>query len=261
MHIYFYKDHRLTETDSLISAAGLAGWKHPAAAVAGAGGKTSIIRRLAGEYIQAGRKVVVTTTTHISDEELPWFLREPSEEKLRQLLEQWKQVWVGIPGKKERLAGVPQAFYSKICSMELPVLIEADGARMLPMKCPGPREPVIPENTTHVLSVYGLDAVGRRLCDVCFRPERAAQILNKKITEPVTAEDIGRLAASEMAGRKGCPDHAVYTVILNKADNRQRRQLAEEIAAEIADRGIGRIAAASLTDGKQEAAETDENID
>ena len=42
------------------------------------------------------------------------------------------------------------------------VLIEADGARRLPLKVPAEHEPVIPEMTTHVLSVYGLDSIGKR---------------------------------------------------------------------------------------------------
>ena len=60
-------------------------------------------------------------------------------------------------------------------------------------------------------------------------PERAAELLDKNITERVTAEDIAFLAASDQAGRKGCPAEAVYTVVLNKADDRKRRECALEI--------------------------------
>ena len=48
--IYIYRDHKLCETDSLLSAAGLAGWKHPVVSAAGAGGKTTLLRHLAREY-------------------------------------------------------------------------------------------------------------------------------------------------------------------------------------------------------------------
>ena len=158
--IYIYRDHKLCETHSLLQAAGLAGWKHPVVSAVGAGGKTTLLRRLAREYADEGRGAVVTTTTHILKEDLPWFLTEPSENALKERLKQWGQAWIGIPGAKGRLGSVPESFFSIIEGMGVPVLIEADGARMLPLKCPGSKEPVIPARTTHVLSVYGLDAVG-----------------------------------------------------------------------------------------------------
>ena len=40
------------------------------------------------------------------------------------------------------------------------MLIEADGAKCLPLKVPAEHEPVILPETTHVLSLYGMDAVG-----------------------------------------------------------------------------------------------------
>lgn len=247
--IYIYRDHKLQKTDSLIEAAGLAGWKHPIVSVAGAGGKTSVLRRLAGEYAKKGCGAAVTTTTHIKEEDLPWFLTEPSEERMKEILARQGQVWIGIPGAEGKLGSVPETFFSRICGMGIPVLIEADGARMLPLKCPGPDEPVIPQRTTHVLSVYGMDALGRRIEDVCFRPERAAQLLDKQITEPVTEEDISRLASSEEAGRKGCPADAAYTVVLNKADDGPRRERTEAICAMLKRRGVGRIIVTSLKGG------------
>lgn len=244
--IYIYRDRKLCETDSLLQAAGLAGWKHPVVSVVGAGGKTSLLRHLAAEYADAGRRAVVTTTTHILKEDLPWFLTEPSEDALRDKLQQWGQAWIGIPAAGERLGSVPESFFSTIYSLGMPVLIEADGARMLPLKCPGAEEPVIPEKTTHVLSVYGLDAVGRPIGESCFRPERAAQLLNKKITEPVAAEDIARLAASAEAGRKGCPEQAVYTVVLNKADDSRRKEMAAYIGAFLEQQDITRVIVTSF---------------
>ena len=244
--IYIYRDHKLFKSDSLIQAAGLAGWKHPVVCAAGAGGKTTLLRHLAGEYADKCRGAVVTTTTHILQENLPWFLMELSEESLKEKLKQWRQAWIGIPAAGGRLGSVPESFFSTIYSLGVPVLIEADGARMLPMKCPGSLEPVIPAETTHVLSVYGLDAVGQRIKTVCFRPERAAQILNKKITEPVAAEDIGRLAASAEAGRKGCPEHAVYTVVLNKADDQRRKEMAARIGDFLVQQGVTRVIVTSF---------------
>ena len=182
--------------------------------------------------------MIVLTTTHMTAEDRPWFLLEPSEEKMRELLAAYGQAWVGTPAPGGKMQGVPCEFLEIIWKMGLPVLIEADGARRLPLKVPGEQEPVILPETTHVLSVYGLDAVGGKIGDVCFRPERAAALLNKNITEQITVEDVAFLAASEQAGRKGCPKGAVYTVILNKADDLRRRGYALEICNMLKEEGI-----------------------
>ena len=239
--IYSFRDGRLCEVSSLRQAAGLTGIPSPVVSAAGAGGKTSAIRRLAQEYIESGQRVIVTTTTHMMVEDRPWFLLEPSAEKMGELLAAYGQAWVGTPAPGGKMQGVPCEFLDKIWKMGLPVLIEADGARKLPLKVPGEQEPVILPETTHVLSVYGLDAVGQRMEDVCFRPDRAAELLDTKITERVTAEDIAFLAASDRAGRKGCPPEAVYTVVLNKADDRKRRECALEICGLLCGKEIGNV--------------------
>ena len=207
------REGRLREVHSLRSAVGLCGIPSPVISAVGAGGKTSSIRCLAQEYVERAQRVIVLTTTHMTAEDRPWFLLEPSEEKMRELLAAYGQAWVGTPAPGGKMQGVPCEFLEIIWKMGLPVLIEADGARRLPLKVPGEQEPVILPETTHVLSVYGLDAVGGKIGDVCFRPERAAALLNKDITEQITVEDVAFLAASEQAGRKGCPKGAVYTVI------------------------------------------------
>ena len=235
------RDGRLREVHSLRSAVGLCGIPSPVISAVGAGGKTSSIRCLAQEYVERGQRVIVLTTTHMTAEDRPWFLLEPSEEKMRELLAAYGQAWVGTPAPGGKMQGVPCEFLEIIWKMGLPVLIEADGARRLPLKVPGEQEPVILPETTHVLSVYGLDAVGQRLEDVCFRPERAAELLDKNITERVTAEDIAFLAASDQAGRKGCPPEAVYTVVLNKADDRKRRECALEICRMLREKEIGNV--------------------
>ena len=226
---------------------------------AGAGGKTTTLHRLADEFAQQGQKVLVTTTTHIMEEDEPYFLKAEAEEgfladslqmeaearafsdRVRERLNRYGQAWTGMPASRGKLCGLPESFMELVWGMKIPVLIEADGARKMPLKVPAGHEPVIHPRTTHVLSVYGLDAVGERLKDTCFREELAETILKKSGTDRVTAEDIAYLAASPEAGRKGCPAHAAYTVILNKADNAGRREDALAICGELKSRGIRRI--------------------
>lgn len=47
--------------------------KYPVIAVVGGGGKTSLIYRLTDELIDKGKRVIITTTTHMAGEsELPF---------------------------------------------------------------------------------------------------------------------------------------------------------------------------------------------
>ena len=60
---------------------------------------------------------------------------------------------------------LPDDGFEKLMELagKIPVLIEADGAKRRPLKVPAEHEPVIPEMTTHVLSVYGLDSIGKKI--------------------------------------------------------------------------------------------------
>ena len=243
--IWKYKEGRLCGMPALLEALREYG-SHSVISVVGAGGKTTFLHQLAEEYVHTGGKVIVTTTTHIINEEKEYFLLEPSEEKIGKCLEQFRQVWAGTPAPQGKLTGLTDAVMCKILRWEIPILIEADGARRMPIKVPAGHEPVIPEETTHVLSVYGLDAVGKPLKEVCFRSELACMLLKKSDTDKVTAEDIALLASSEHGGRKRCPAGARYTVVLNKADNQARMEHALAICKKLESAGISDVAVTSF---------------
>ena len=56
------------------------------------------------------------------------------------------------------------------------VLVEADGAKRLPLKAHAPHEPVIPPNTRQTIYVVGADGFGRPIRQICHRPERYAAL-------------------------------------------------------------------------------------
>lgn len=269
--IWIYKEDRLCEMPTLADAIGLDGGAQgcPVVSAVGAGGKTTTLHRLAEDFVRQGQQAVVTTSTHILEEDEPYFLRAAGGESLtdqlqlreaarafadqvREKLDRFGQVWTGSPAPGGKLCGLPELFVEQIWKLNVPVLVEADGARKMPMKVPAAHEPVIHPRTTHVLSVYGLDAVEEKLENVCFRKELAEKILKKNGTEPVTPEDIALLAASPEAGRKGCPEQAAYTVVLNKADNAERRETALAICSLLKDRGIGRVIVTSRMDVRKQ---------
>ena len=107
----------------------------------GGGGKTSLIRRLAWEGREQGLKVLVIPTTHMA---LPehFFVPEPLAGDLEQAL---KERGIAVTGKaEERKPGEKKIsfwgweFYQQAKEKADLVLVEADGAKRLPVKVPEP---------------------------------------------------------------------------------------------------------------------------
>ena len=66
--------------------------KYPVIAVVGGGGKTSLIYRLTDELIDKGKRVIITTTTHMAGEsELP-FARGGDAVRVKELLDKERYV-------------------------------------------------------------------------------------------------------------------------------------------------------------------------
>ena len=100
-------------------------------AVVGSGGKTTLIHRLAEEYRAQGKKVFVTTTTHMRAE--PDTLLTDDPEPILRALEQTGYAMAGIP-EGEKIRALSPATYAAVCARADEVLVEADGSRRLPLK-------------------------------------------------------------------------------------------------------------------------------
>jgi probable selenium-dependent hydroxylase accessory protein YqeC len=136
-------------------------------AVAGAGGKTTLVYTLAGQAQAAGRRVLVTTTTHMGTlpEEVtgPVFVEAdgaafPGLE--RALAEQGRATVLGRRVRADKLEGVSPQRVDALSGMADLVLVEADGARGRSLKVPADHEPVVPSSATLLVVVAGLDALG-----------------------------------------------------------------------------------------------------
>ncbi len=217
---------QLVERDTLLEALSLIGFKSPRIAAVGAGGKTTLLKELAAEYKISGQESVVITTTHMKNENTRQFLVNPSIQEILKIQEQEGYVFAGAEAPNGKIKILPQEILNNVMELPCPVLIEADGARRLPVKMPAEHEPVLLPQVNCVLSVYGLDALEEKLQDVCFRAERAANFLHKSVEDKLEAKDIALLALSRYAGRKGVLGHMRYVVMLNKADTMERRRLA-----------------------------------
>ena len=183
--------------------------KYPVIAVVGGGGKTSLIYRLTDELIDKGKRVIITTTTHMAGEsELP-FARGGDAVRVKELLDKERYV---IAAEYEEDTGK----YASLTDEKLEEL----------------REPVIPRCADIVISVIGLDCLGQPISQSAYRMERTSEFLRKSLEAPITEEDIVKIATS-ICGLFKDVEERVYRVYLNKSDILREKEPAEHIVEEL----------------------------
>lgn len=159
-------------------------------AFVGSGGKTTLIQKMADQYRAQGKTVFVTTTTHMLIE--PDTLLTDDAETIIRALQESAYAMAGIADGK-KIKALPQQIYEAVCTHADVVLVEADGSKHLPLKYPNADEPVIPDNADEIIVVCGLNAIGRRLKDVCHRPELVKACLNAADDDVISAAHVQKL--------------------------------------------------------------------
>ncbi|NDJ77656.1 MAG: putative selenium-dependent hydroxylase accessory protein YqeC [Chloroflexi bacterium] len=202
----------------------------------GAGGKTSALFRLAKELSAGGWRVLVTTTTRLARHELeyaPLAVRlspEIAPAQLHDWLDRYPFVFLygDEDTKKQKVIGLsPDSIAGLIDAADSDVLlIEADGARRLPLKAPYDHEPVIPADATVVVPVAGVDVLGQPLDEA--HVYNAARIQARygfpdgaQILPPWLAVTIRDLEL----GLRGIPESARVVSLLNKVPPRGYERL------------------------------------
>ncbi|MDD4310903.1 MAG: selenium cofactor biosynthesis protein YqeC [Eubacteriales bacterium] len=214
-------------------------------ALVGGGGKTTLMLRLARELSQSGARVIVTTTTHIFPPDGMFTTNPETVASAKRALSQNRLVCFGKPAEQGKLSA-PNLLPQEMEQLADYVLIEADGAKRLPLKAPAEHEPVIPPQTRLVIAVAGLDGAGRPIRETAFRPARYAALCGKAEDDLVSAEDISRVLAHPLGQRKNVSDDMRFAVLLNKADDEQRRGVALQIAGKLNQQSVERVVIAAL---------------
>ncbi len=214
-------------------------------AIVGGGGKTTLMLRLARELAESGARVIVTTTTHIFPPDGIRTLTNGLEDEVELSLKQNAAVCIGKPTEASKLAA-PDLPISRMAELADYVLVEADGAKRLPLKAPAGHEPVIPPEARLVIASAGLEGAGKPIYQAAFRPERFAALCGKLESDEVTAKDIALVLAHPGGLRKNVADGVRFAVLLNQADDEPRRKTALEIASLLQQYPIERTIIASL---------------
>jgi probable selenium-dependent hydroxylase accessory protein YqeC len=210
-------------------------------AVAGAGGKTTLIYRLAEEARAAGLRVLVTTTTHMGalPEETtgPVFVEaegDPGAALDEALAREGRATLIGRRVRADKLEGVSPARVDALSGRADLVLVEADGARGRSLKVPADHEPVVPGRSTLLLVVAALDVLGEPLDEArVHRVELVREATGRTAGEPVDEDAI--VACLRYAGGypSRCPPGARLAVFLNKAEDEATLAAAARIAARL----------------------------
>lgn len=224
----------------------------------GGGGKTTTIIRLAKELAENRNgpklKTVITTTTKMLLPDTACFLSDQNQEELTSALVRESYVFLG---KEEfpKMKGTSGELFQKAVSLSDIILIEADGAKGMPMKAPAAHEPVVIPMTNKLIGVMGIDCIGRPIQEVCHRPEAVCRILGTSPEHRLSPFDGARLMMDSGGQKKGSKMMKEYTeknyyIVINKVFNPDLINLGRQTARELRQLGCCHIA---LTDGRGEA--------
>jgi probable selenium-dependent hydroxylase accessory protein YqeC len=193
----------------------------------GAGGKTTLMFALAGELAARKGRVVTTTTTKIfppGAEESPLLVtggREAFPRIRAGLRRHACLTWAAASGPPGKLPGVTLPDLARLWGRKWVdyIIAEADGSAQQPLKAPREQEPVVPPETTIMITVLGLSAWGKglnRAC--CFQPERISRLTGFPPESPITEDLLIRLAVHPHGGLKGWAPGMRAVCVLNQSD-------------------------------------------
>jgi len=210
----------------------------PEVAFVGAGGKTVALFILAKQF---EKPALVTCSTHFAAEQLRpgdqhLVLDKPADVgKLDPAKLQKVSVLTSSTTQDERVLGLDPKTLGALSKFarqyELPLLVEADGARRRALKAPAEHEPAIPDFVEDVVVLAGLSALGKTLGEEwVHRPERFARLSGLKEEDTITPSSVVGVLLDQEGGLKNIPKNARRVALLNQADTPELEGAARSMA-------------------------------
>ncbi len=196
-------------------------------AFVGAGGKTSLMVSLGYELAEAGWRVLATTTTQLAKDQLalfPYALpADASARAISQALSEKQFVLLHDEISGGNVYGpAPEWTRQMLDSVDSDILlVEADNARGLPFKAPLAGEPRIPPETSLVIAVASLNALGKPLDnDHIYNPRAMIEKYGFVENSPVKSPWLAQVLRDEDLGLRGVPQEARVLIFLNQTPER-----------------------------------------
>lgn len=231
-------------------------------ALVGAGGKTTLMFRLANELVGAGHPVITTTTTRIylpGKDQSPCLLLKGEKDfsgEIKRSLARYRHLTIGQAGDpKGKVVGLdPRELDTLFGALNAVfMIVEADGSKGHPLKAPAPKEPVIPQAACLVIPMLGLSALGKPLdSPFAFRPEILAEITDQSVGSLMTRETLLAAMVHPRGLMKNIPPRTRIVPFLNQLDRvpeGEGDKLAEAILKALHPR-VERVVIGKLKDKK-----------
>jgi len=222
----------------------------------GAGGKTSLMFKLAHELAMAGESVLTTTTTKIYQplpEQSTNLILSGSVSGMLDTAQETLRHHCHITAAAEilsdqrKLRGFTPEFIEAIWNRHLFrwILVEADGAAGRPLKAPADHEPVIPACTSQLVGLVGLNGAGQPLNDQwVFRHERFIQLSGLAHGAAVSEAAIVAVLMHNKGIFKNAPAAAARIAFCNQADVPRNLAAGRHIARALLEKkrtGLNRV--------------------
>lgn len=205
----------------------------------GAGGKTTLLYKLANEFCEGNQKSVLMTTTRIYKplDEQAISVTEYNETTKRIILNEFSKkrpiVIASLDKNSDKLCLPDRDLLNIADSYADRVIIEADGSHQLPMKIPATYEPNIFNPSDKVIAVIGLSALGQPLFKVCHRAGLAPGLFGLSTDTIVSPLILAQILTSEQGQFKNILDPSKFSIFLNQADDNHLCNLAKIICIHI----------------------------
>ena len=197
----------------------------PVVSAAGAGGKTTLIFRIAKEIKGAA---IVTTTTKVGSKQILAADRQTTCDEFSGQNSSGV-IWVSPSHEPHngKIIGCTPREFGKLAAecgkYHLPLINEADGAARRHIKAPAAHEPVIPPETNVCFYLAGLDVQGKPVNEEnIHRPELFCEITGARMDGAITADHIIKLFNHPEGGLKNMPPSALRVAYLTHADTDER---------------------------------------
>ena len=220
-------------------------------ALVGAGGKTTALfhtgRDLLSKPNVSITTVLVTTTTHLAfhqagEADQHWIVHSPKEiERIADRLPTGLLLFSGPLLEKEgrwsSLADDALLALKRLADeRQIPLLIEADGARQKPLKAPAAHEPAIPPWVNSVVVAAGLSGLNAPLDErTVHRADRFSKISGLLPGDILSPLALAKVLKDNDGGLKAIPPHARRLVMLNQADTPELQATARRLAELLLD--------------------------
>lgn len=221
--------------------------------IVGAGGKTTLLYNLSEELKQFNKKILISTTTHIyiPPKEINNDLIISKDRKaLLRYVEAIRDKGIYVMGKEitneNKIKGIDIHLADELYNTGVFdfMLFEADGGKKKPIKAPAEWEPAVPQSTTVLIGVIGLDSLGRAAGEeTVHRPDEFCIICGCRPGDKIDTIMLAKLIRHPQGLFKNAPDNANKIVLLNKADNSGLREAGLKIKSMAEDENIGFVIA------------------